>query len=242
MQTGTTMMLVSHDLEEAVYLADQVLLLTKRPTRDRRDPALRRPAPAHRRDAVRAELHRRQEAQPGDLPARSAALARRIHWPMEQRALDAYVDAACRRARPRARAARRARARRLLRSSRGIADDRWQPLLAPSTLPAPSVVPIAPDDLDREPARRREPRRCAGSPPTIAARCERTSARGGRRGEPRRIAAIDRAINSLHRRHRRSRARRSAAPSMHGAPPATRAARRSPACRSRSRTCSTSPA
>jgi len=26
-------MLVSHDLEEAVYLADQVLLLTKRPTR-----------------------------------------------------------------------------------------------------------------------------------------------------------------------------------------------------------------
>src|ERR1700676_727858 len=32
-ETGTTMMLVSHDLEEAVYLADQVLLLTKRPTR-----------------------------------------------------------------------------------------------------------------------------------------------------------------------------------------------------------------
>lgn len=33
MQTGTTMLLVSHDLEEAVYLADHVLLLTKRPTR-----------------------------------------------------------------------------------------------------------------------------------------------------------------------------------------------------------------
>jgi NitT/TauT family transport system ATP-binding protein len=32
-ETGTTMLLVSHDLEEAVYLADQVLLLTKRPTR-----------------------------------------------------------------------------------------------------------------------------------------------------------------------------------------------------------------
>ena len=32
-QTGTTMLLVSHDLEEAVYLADQVLLLTKRPTK-----------------------------------------------------------------------------------------------------------------------------------------------------------------------------------------------------------------
>jgi NitT/TauT family transport system ATP-binding protein len=33
LQTGTTMLLVSHDLEEAVYLADRVLLLTKRPTR-----------------------------------------------------------------------------------------------------------------------------------------------------------------------------------------------------------------
>ncbi len=32
-QTGTTMMLVSHDLEEAVYLADDILLLTKRPTK-----------------------------------------------------------------------------------------------------------------------------------------------------------------------------------------------------------------
>ncbi|MEO7493465.1 MAG: ABC transporter ATP-binding protein [Massilia sp.] len=31
-ETGTTMVLVSHDLEEAVYLADEVLLLTKRPT------------------------------------------------------------------------------------------------------------------------------------------------------------------------------------------------------------------
>ena len=31
-KTQTTMMLVSHDLEEAVYLADQILLLTKRPT------------------------------------------------------------------------------------------------------------------------------------------------------------------------------------------------------------------
>jgi NitT/TauT family transport system ATP-binding protein len=31
--TRTTMILVSHDLEEAVYLADQVLLLTRRPTK-----------------------------------------------------------------------------------------------------------------------------------------------------------------------------------------------------------------
>ena len=32
-RTNTTMILVSHDLEEAVYLADRVLLLTKRPTK-----------------------------------------------------------------------------------------------------------------------------------------------------------------------------------------------------------------
>ena len=31
--TGTTMILVSHDLDEAVYLADRVLMLTRRPTR-----------------------------------------------------------------------------------------------------------------------------------------------------------------------------------------------------------------
>ena len=31
--TRTTTVLVSHDLEEAVYLADQVLLLTRPPTR-----------------------------------------------------------------------------------------------------------------------------------------------------------------------------------------------------------------
>ena len=33
MQTGTTMVIVSHDLEDAVFLADHILLLTRRPTR-----------------------------------------------------------------------------------------------------------------------------------------------------------------------------------------------------------------
>jgi NitT/TauT family transport system ATP-binding protein len=33
MKTGVTMLVVSHDLEEAVYLSDLILLLTKRPTR-----------------------------------------------------------------------------------------------------------------------------------------------------------------------------------------------------------------
>ena len=31
--TGITMMIVSHDLEDAVFLADRILLLTRRPTR-----------------------------------------------------------------------------------------------------------------------------------------------------------------------------------------------------------------
>ncbi len=47
------MMLVSHDLEEAVYLADEVLLLTKRPTRVAEILQLRRPAAAHRRRRCR---------------------------------------------------------------------------------------------------------------------------------------------------------------------------------------------
>lgn len=32
-ETGVTIVMISHDLEEAVYLADHILLLTKRPTR-----------------------------------------------------------------------------------------------------------------------------------------------------------------------------------------------------------------
>jgi NitT/TauT family transport system ATP-binding protein len=32
METGVTMLIVSHDLEDAVFLADQILLLTRRPT------------------------------------------------------------------------------------------------------------------------------------------------------------------------------------------------------------------
>jgi NitT/TauT family transport system ATP-binding protein len=47
MQTGTTMLLVSHDLEEAVYLADEVLLLDQAAHQGGGDPALRRCAPAH---------------------------------------------------------------------------------------------------------------------------------------------------------------------------------------------------
>jgi NitT/TauT family transport system ATP-binding protein len=40
MESGTTMVLVSHDLEEAVYLADHVLLLSRHPARVADFPAV----------------------------------------------------------------------------------------------------------------------------------------------------------------------------------------------------------
>jgi NitT/TauT family transport system ATP-binding protein len=45
METRTTTVLVSHDLEEAVYLADRVLLLSRRPARVADYPAIRMPRP-----------------------------------------------------------------------------------------------------------------------------------------------------------------------------------------------------
>jgi len=44
-ETGTTMVLVSHDLEEAVYLADYVLLLSRRPARIADFPMVAVPRP-----------------------------------------------------------------------------------------------------------------------------------------------------------------------------------------------------
>ena len=43
------MVLVSHDLEEAVYLADRILLLSRHPARVAEFVALGRAAAAHRR-------------------------------------------------------------------------------------------------------------------------------------------------------------------------------------------------
>jgi NitT/TauT family transport system ATP-binding protein len=51
--TGLTMVLVSYDLEEAVYLADEVLLLTKRPTQVAE--VVRFDAPRPRRDSTLAD-------------------------------------------------------------------------------------------------------------------------------------------------------------------------------------------
>jgi NitT/TauT family transport system ATP-binding protein len=45
LETRTTTVLVSHDLEEAVYLADRVLLLTRRPARVADDVAMALPRP-----------------------------------------------------------------------------------------------------------------------------------------------------------------------------------------------------
>jgi NitT/TauT family transport system ATP-binding protein len=54
METGTTTVLVSHDLEEAVYLADRVLLLSRHPARvaDFTPVPVRRP----RTDATLSDL------------------------------------------------------------------------------------------------------------------------------------------------------------------------------------------
>ena len=62
METGTTTVLVSHDLEEAVYLADRMLLLSRGPAQVADYRALRRAAAAHRRDAVRTRTSSRIKA------------------------------------------------------------------------------------------------------------------------------------------------------------------------------------
>ena len=63
MPTGTTMMLVSHDLEEAVYLADQVLLLTHRPTRIAEILRYDEPRPRHPETTLAADQFVHAKAQ-----------------------------------------------------------------------------------------------------------------------------------------------------------------------------------
>ena len=78
METGTTTVLVSHDLEEAVYLADRVLLLSRHPAADRRLRTLRNAAPPHGRDAVASRLRDHQGALPRNLPARGVPRMEKI--------------------------------------------------------------------------------------------------------------------------------------------------------------------
>ena len=70
--TKTTMILVSHDLEEAVYLADQVLMLTRRPTRIAEIVPFESPRPRHP-ETVTTEAFVRAKAKCLDVFQREVA-------------------------------------------------------------------------------------------------------------------------------------------------------------------------
>jgi NitT/TauT family transport system ATP-binding protein len=58
-RSGVTTLLVTHDVEEAVYLANRVIVFSDRPARIKADIAVDRPYPRHRGDPVLAELRRK---------------------------------------------------------------------------------------------------------------------------------------------------------------------------------------
>ena len=68
MATGTTMVIVSHDLEDAVFLADHILLLTRRPTRIAELVQLRHAAAAVARGGGRSRVRARQGPYARSLP------------------------------------------------------------------------------------------------------------------------------------------------------------------------------
>lgn len=55
-RTGFTALLVTHDVEEAVFLANRVIVFSDRPARIKADIAVDRPYPRHRGDPKLAEL------------------------------------------------------------------------------------------------------------------------------------------------------------------------------------------
>lgn len=57
-QAGFTALLVTHDVEEAVFLANRVIVLSERPARIRTEVVNTRPYPRHRGDPHLAELRR----------------------------------------------------------------------------------------------------------------------------------------------------------------------------------------
>jgi NitT/TauT family transport system ATP-binding protein len=57
-RTGFTALLVTHDVEEAVFLANRVIVFSDRPARIKGDIAVDRPYPRHRGDPYLADLRR----------------------------------------------------------------------------------------------------------------------------------------------------------------------------------------
>ena len=55
-QSGFTTLMVTHDVEEAVFLANRVIVFSDRPARIKADIVVDRPYPRHRGDARLAEL------------------------------------------------------------------------------------------------------------------------------------------------------------------------------------------
>jgi NitT/TauT family transport system ATP-binding protein len=55
---GFTALLVTHDVEEALFLANRVIVLSERPARIKADIAVQRPYPRHRGDPYLADLRR----------------------------------------------------------------------------------------------------------------------------------------------------------------------------------------
>jgi NitT/TauT family transport system ATP-binding protein len=57
-RTGFTALLVTHDVEEAVFLANRVIVFSDRPARINADITVDRPYPRHRGDPYLADLRR----------------------------------------------------------------------------------------------------------------------------------------------------------------------------------------
>jgi NitT/TauT family transport system ATP-binding protein len=58
LQRGFTTLLVTHDVEEAVFLANRVIVFSDRPARIKADITVDRPYPRHHGDPKLAELRR----------------------------------------------------------------------------------------------------------------------------------------------------------------------------------------